>query len=72
MHAWAPEYIEELYPAQRERHLPAFFDRNLRGMPSSAPEATAGMGCFAEHCDGTMRIEFDPRRTASYVLGSVT
>ena len=47
MHAWAPEYIEELYPAQREWHLPAFFDRNLRGMPASAPEATAGMGYFA-------------------------
>jgi len=47
MHAWAPEFIEALYPIQRDWHVPAFFDRNLRGMPAIAPEATAGMGYFA-------------------------
>jgi hypothetical protein len=47
MAAWAPEYIDTIYPTHRDRHLPNLLDRRRTGVPPHVADATAGLGYFA-------------------------
>ena len=44
MYAWAPDYVRELYPVQRDRHLPDLLDRRRTGLPPHMAESSAGIG----------------------------
>jgi hypothetical protein len=49
MHAWAPEYVANLYGAQRDRHVPNILDRRSTGLPLHPAESGAALGYFAPY-----------------------
>jgi hypothetical protein len=64
MHGWAPEYVEALYPAQRDRHLPNVLDRRRTGTKLHVADSTAGLGYLVGYA-----AELGDRATVDTLLG---